>query len=109
MTDEDAIAEMVKLKGVGRWTAEVYLLFALRRPDLWPVDDLGIVKGVMGVKGLRKRPNRQRMLKIGEAWRPWRSASARMMWHYTNTNRQNRQRALFRKLLTSDEVGDPRQ
>ncbi len=90
MNDEDAIAEMVKLKGVGRWTAEVYLLFALRRPDLWPVDDLGIVKGVMGVKGLRKRPDRKRMLKIGEAWRPWRSAAARMMWRYTNTNRQSR-------------------
>jgi len=45
---------------------------------------------VMGVKGLRKRPSREKMLEIGEAWRPWRSAAARMMWHYTNATRQNR-------------------
>ena len=52
MDDESAIAEMTKLKGVGRWTAEVYLLFALRRPDLWPADDLGVLNGYVGLKGL---------------------------------------------------------
>ncbi len=90
MDDEDAIAEMIKLKGIGRWSAEVYLLFALRRPDLWPVDDLGVVKGLMGMKGLKKRPPRDKLVKMGEAWRPWRSVAARMMWHYTNVNRQTR-------------------
>ena len=84
MGDEQAIAEMMKLKGIGRWTAEVYLIFALRRPDLWPIDDLGIVKGVMGMKGLTSRPSRQELIQIGELYKPWRSAAARMMWHYTN-------------------------
>jgi len=89
MRDEQAIAEMMNLKGIGRWTAEVYLIFALRRPDLWPIDDLGIVKGVMGMKGLTSRPSRQELLQIGELYKPWRSAAARMMWHYTNVFRGN--------------------
>jgi DNA-3-methyladenine glycosylase II len=89
MGDEQAIAEMMKLKGIGRWTAEVYLIFALRRPDLWPIDDLGIVKGVMGMKGLTSRPSRQELIQIGELYKPWRSAAARMMWHYTNVFRGN--------------------
>ena len=87
MGDEQAIAEMMNLKGIGRWTAEVYLIFALRRPDLWPIDDLGIVKGVMGMKGLTSRPSRQELVQIGELYKPWRSAAARMMWHYTNVSR----------------------
>ena len=89
MGDEQAIAEMMNLKGIGRWTAEVYLIFALRRPDLWPIDDLGIVKGVMGMKGLTSRPSRQELIHIGELYKPWRSAAARMMWHYTNVSRGN--------------------
>ena len=84
MEDEAAIEEMTKLKGVGRWTAEVYLLFALRRHDLWPVNDLGVVKGLMGMKGLLERPSRREMIEIGEHYRPWRSVAARMMWHHSN-------------------------
>ena len=90
LEDELAIGEMVKLKGVGRWTAEVYLLFALRRPDIWPADDLGIIKGLMGVKGLRSRPSPEYLMRIGEEYRPWRSAAARMMWHYTNIARSKK-------------------
>ena len=89
MGDEQAIAQMMNLKGIGRWTAEVYLIFALRRPDLWPIDDLGIVKGVMGMKGLTSRPSRQELIHIGELYKPWRSAAARMMWHFTNVSRGN--------------------
>ena len=84
MVDEAAIEEMIKLKGIGRWSAEVYLLFALRRPDLWPVDDLGIVKGYTHLKGLKEYPNRKMLMKIGEVWRPWRSVAARLLWHYIN-------------------------
>jgi len=87
MDDEEAIAEMTKLKGVGRWTAEVYLLFALRRPDLWPVDDLGVLKGYMGLKGLKDRPSRAEFVEIGEQYRPWRSVMARMLWYHANTYR----------------------
>jgi len=82
MADEDAIAEITRIKGLGRWSAEMYLLFALRRPDIWPVDDLGVVIAVQHVKGLNDRPGRAQMAEIGEAWRPWRSAAARLMWHY---------------------------
>ena len=85
MNDESAIAEMTKLKGVGRWTAEVYLLFALRRPDLWPADDLGVLNGYVGLKGLSTRPSRADFREIGEQYRPWRSVMARMLWHYANT------------------------
>lgn len=84
MPDEEAIAALITLKGVGRWTAEVYLLFALRRPDLWPVDDLGIVSAVHRLKGLDTRPKREEMMVLGEAWRPLRSVAARMLWHYLN-------------------------
>ena len=87
MDDESAIAEMTKLKGVGRWTAEVYLLFALRRPDLWPADDLGILNGYVGLKGLKTRPSRAEFREIGQQYRPWRSVMARMLWHHANTFR----------------------
>ena len=85
MDDEAAIKEMTKLKGIGRWSAEVYLLFSLRRPDLWPVDDLGIIKGYTRIKGLSEYPNRHKMLEIGDSWRPWRSVAARLLWHYINS------------------------
>ncbi len=80
--DEAAIARLVQLKGVGRWTAEIYLLFALRRPDVWPVDDLAVCAAVQRLKGLDARPPRETMLALGEPWRPHRSAAARFLWHY---------------------------
>lgn len=85
MDDETAIEALVQIKGIGRWSAEIYLLFALRRPDLWPVDDLAIVEAVRRLKGLDERPTRAEMIDLGEAWRPWRSVAARMLWHYYNT------------------------
>lgn len=82
MSDEEAIAAITQLKGLGRWSAEVYLLFALKRPDIWPVDDLAVVVAVQRLKRLKERPGRARMLEIAEPWRPWRSMAARLMWHY---------------------------
>ena len=82
MGDEAVIAELTRLKGIGRWTADIYLLFALNRPDVWPVDDLALGIAVQRLKGLKKRPDRKRMLKIGGSWRPWRSAAAEFLWHY---------------------------
>ena len=87
MDDESAISEMTKLKGVGRWTAEVYLLFALRRPNLWPAADLGVLKGYVGLKGLSVRPSQREFRALGDQYRPWRSIMARMLWHYANTYR----------------------
>ena len=82
LEDEEAIAVLTRIKGIGRWTAEVYLLFAHRRPDIWPVDDLAVVVGLQRLKGLEERPTRKEMLAIGEDWRPWRSVVARLCWHY---------------------------
>jgi DNA-3-methyladenine glycosylase II len=82
MDDEEAVAQLVKIKGIGRWTAEIYLMFALGRRDMFPADDLGLIVGMQRLKGLRKRPDRKRMLKLGEPWRPRRSAAAHLLWHY---------------------------
>jgi DNA-3-methyladenine glycosylase II len=82
MEDQEAIDQLCKIKGVGRWTAEVYLMFALGRRDMWPADDLGLIVGMQRLKSLRKRPDRKRMLKLGEPWRPRRSAAAHLLWHY---------------------------
>ena len=82
MSDEAAIAELVKIKGIGRWSAEVYLLFAHGRADMWPVDDVGLMAGMQRVKRLEARPGRAQMLTLGEAWRPWRGAGALLLWHY---------------------------
>ncbi len=76
-------AELTVLKGIGAWTAEVYLLMALKRPDVWPVGDLALAAAVKHVKRLRSRPQPERLREIGESWRPWRSVAARMLWqHY---------------------------
>lgn len=80
--DEEAIAELVQIKGIGRWSAEIYLLSALGRADMWPVDDLALMIAAQRMKGLEDRPNRKAMLEIGEAWRPWRGAVAHLLWHY---------------------------
>lgn len=90
--DDDAIEAMTALKGIGPWTAQVYLLFALKRPDLWPVDDLGIVVGYQKLKGLPERPTRAEMLEAGEIYRPWRSVAARFMWHVVNSERAEKDR-----------------
>jgi DNA-3-methyladenine glycosylase II len=88
LEDEAAIEEMVKLKGIGRWSAEIYLLFALRRPDLWPVDDLGVMLGYAALKNLPTPVSKKKMLEAGEALRPWRSVAARLLWHYYGLKRQ---------------------
>ncbi len=76
-------AELVKLKGIGPWTADIYLLMALLRPDIWPAADLALVKAVQEVKSLPARPGPEEMERIAAPWRPWRAVAARMLWqHY---------------------------
>jgi DNA-3-methyladenine glycosylase II len=82
MEDEAAIAELIKIKGIGRWSAEIYLLFALGRKDIWPAGDLALQVALQKLKGLRKRPDPKRMVKLAEAWRPHRGAAAHFLWHY---------------------------
>lgn len=80
MADEAVIAELTNIKGVGRWTAEMFLMFRLHRPDVLPVGDLGIVNAVKNVYRLRKKPTADRLMKIGEPWRPYRSVACWYLW-----------------------------
>jgi DNA-3-methyladenine glycosylase II len=80
MSDEEVITSLTKIKGIGRWSAEMFLMFRLHRPDVLPVDDLGIVNAVKNVYRLRKRPTADRIRKIGEAWRPYRSVASWYLW-----------------------------
>jgi DNA-3-methyladenine glycosylase II len=88
--DDDGVrARLTALKGIGPWTAENYLLFALRRPDVWPSGDLALQIAVQQVKGLRKRPSPERLDKMSKAWQPWRSVATCIFWHhYLSTRRK---------------------
>jgi DNA-3-methyladenine glycosylase II len=79
--DDEARAELVTLPGIGPWTAEVYLLSALRRPDTWPVGDIALQEGARRARRLAARPSPQELEAIGEAWRPHRASAARLLWH----------------------------
>lgn len=80
MTDEEAFEALTAVKGIGRWTAEVFLMFRLGRLDVFPADDLGLMKAVRRVYGLRKRPSRERLIRMAEPWRPYRSVAAWYLW-----------------------------
>jgi DNA-3-methyladenine glycosylase II len=82
LDDVAAIAMLTQAKGIGPWTAEIYLMFAHGRADIMPGLDLGLVVAAQHLKKLRKRPTPERLLKIAEQWRPWRSAAALLLWHY---------------------------
>ena len=80
LPDELVIERLTAVKGFGRWTAEMFLMFRLHRPDVLPVGDLGIVNAVRKLYGLRKPPDPKRLQKIGEAWRPYRSVASWYLW-----------------------------
>ncbi len=80
LDDDEVIARLVAVKGFGRWTAEMFLMFRLHRPDILPVGDLGIVNAVHRMYKLRKKPDSKRLTKMGEAWRPYRSVASWYLW-----------------------------
>jgi DNA-3-methyladenine glycosylase II len=80
LPDDDVVELLTEVKGIGRWTAEMFLMFRLHRPDVLPVGDLGIVKAVQRAYGLRKAPDPKRLTKIGEPWRPYRSVACWYLW-----------------------------
>jgi DNA-3-methyladenine glycosylase II len=80
LPDEQVIERLVAVKGFGRWTAEMFLMFRLHRPDVLPAGDLGIVVAIQRLYRLRKRPDAKRVLKIGEAWSPYRSVASWYLW-----------------------------
>ncbi len=81
LEDDAARAALVALPGIGPWTAEVYLLSALRRPDTWPVGDIALQEATRRARGLEARPSPDELEAIGEAWRPNRATAARILWH----------------------------
>ncbi len=82
--DEAAIAELVRIKGIGRWSAEIYLLFAEGRPDIWPAGDLAVQVGIGRILALAERPNEKATRALAEPWRPHRGAVAILTWHCYN-------------------------
>lgn len=80
--DDAARKMLVALKGIGPWTADIYLLSALRRPNIWPVGDLALATAVQAVKKLRRRPSPEKLEKMSAPWRPWRAVAARLFWHH---------------------------
>lgn len=82
LDDEAAIAHLIQIKGIGRWSAEIYLLFALGRPDIFPAGDLALQIAVQRLKRLRRRPEPERLIRLAEPWRPYRGAAAQFLWHY---------------------------
>ena len=82
LSDDDVRGELTKVPGLGKWSADIYLMFALGRPDVWPGGDLALAVAVERLLGLKTRPGPREMEAIGEGWKPWRSAAAVMLWHF---------------------------
>ena len=82
LSDEDAKARLMKVKGIGSWSADIYLLMALLRQDVWPASDLALAIAVKQLKQMKLRPGSGELNEIGERWRPFRSVAARMLWQY---------------------------
>ena len=79
-SDDEVMRQLVAVKGIGRWTAEIFLMFRLGRPDILPADDLGLMNAVHRAYGLRKRPDAKKLRLMGEAWRPYRSVASWYLW-----------------------------
>jgi DNA-3-methyladenine glycosylase II len=88
--DDEARAALTSLTGIGPWTADIYLLLALGRPDVWPATDLALVSAVQQVKRLELRPTADELTALAEPWRPWRAVAARLFWHHYLSRRGQR-------------------
>lgn len=82
--DEEAIAQLTKIKGIGRWSAEIYLLFAEGRHDVWPAGDLAVQIEIGKLMGLEGKPTEKQLRELAEKWRPHRGAAAVLAWHSYN-------------------------
>ena len=104
LDDEQVIERLTSVKGFGRWTAEMFLMFRLHRPDVLPVGDLGIVNAVQRVYRLRQPPKPARLLKMGEAWRPYRSVACWYLWQSLRLSRGEATLANRRSKAASPET-----
>jgi DNA-3-methyladenine glycosylase II len=89
MGDEEVIECVTQIRGVGVWTAHMLLMFSLGRPDVLPVGDYGIRKGVQNLYGLRELPGRAELERVGERWRPWRSVASWYVWRHADPDEQD--------------------
>ncbi len=80
--DQTVRSELLKVNGIGPWTANIYLLTVLRRPDIWPSEDLALAVAAQQLKGLKTRPTPHELERISQIWKPWRAVAARLLWHY---------------------------
>jgi DNA-3-methyladenine glycosylase II len=90
MADDDARAHLTAVKGIGPWTADIYLMSSLGRADVWPVGDVGLQAAITRAFGLRKRPNEKRMETLSKDWRPYRTVAARLFWFHEDAIRQEK-------------------
>ncbi|MDE1855243.1 MAG: DNA-3-methyladenine glycosylase 2 family protein [Candidatus Micrarchaeota archaeon] len=88
LPDEEVIAILDDVRGIGRWTAEMFLMFSLKRVDVFPADDLGIQNGMKKVYNLRSVPNRKRMLEMSERWRPYRTIASLYLWRSQDSDEE---------------------
>ena len=93
MPDEDARAHLTTVKGIGPWTADIYLMSSLGRADIWPVGDVGLQAAIHRALGLGKRPNEKQMERLSQNWRPWRTVAARMFWIHEDGLRREKKAA----------------
>ena len=84
--DEEAIAHLIRIKGIGRWSAEIYLLFAEGRADVWPAGDLAVQIEIGRLLGMKDKPSEKQLRDIAERWRPHRGAAAILAWHSYNSS-----------------------
>ncbi len=92
MSDSEAKDALLELKGIGPWSADIYLLMALGRPDIWPTNDLALAIAVTELRQLTIRPNSGQLAEMAEGWRPYRSVAARMLWQYYLARRNESER-----------------
>lgn len=92
LSDDDVRSVLLEVPGIGPWTADIYLLMALRRPDVWPSGDLALALALQRVKRLRGVPDDRRMAGIARPWAPWRAAAARILWHFYLSSGRDRSR-----------------
>jgi DNA-3-methyladenine glycosylase II len=108
MDDDTARATLLGLKGIGAWSADIYLLMALLRADVWPSGDLALVGALREVKRLRTVPSQRRIDQLTRPWRPWRAVAARVLWHhYLSTPRVRRAVSVAKKRPERPRIGRP--
>ena len=97
LADEDARAHLVAVKGIGPWTADIYLMSSLGRADIWPVGDVALQAAIARALGLRKRPDEKAMERLSKNWRPYRTVAARLFWIHEDGLRREKREALKAK------------